>query len=326
MTVPRRTLRALLAIAILAALAWYVWHARRQLAMVLHLDPRYLLPMIAVPLGNLLVNGRIGRDLAAEFGVRLSFTEWYGLAVMNSLGNYLPLPQAGAVARGLYLTRFHDLPYTTYAATLVVTYVSAIALYGVLGILGLIVLRTMGRPSPPILWAAFLLLAASMLLFTPLARLLPIPARFAHLGDHLATLRRHHLIARIVLLQALLVALTTTGMWLACKTLPQGQGVSWLTALMLGLMTLASGIINVTPGNVGVEQGAAELAARLLHVPPDVGFLASALFRAVAVVTIFTLAPFFSAALARVEPRRHGDSEERNAVRKGKLADQKLTD
>ena len=75
--------------------------------------------------------------------------------------------------------------------------------------------------------------------------------------------------------------------------------MTWPVALMLGLMILASGIVNVTPGNIGVEQGVAELSARLLHIAPHVGFLGSALFRAVSVVTILAIGPVFSVLLAR---------------------------
>src|SRR4051794_39868316 len=94
---------------VLAALAWYVYHIRHHLTGLLHVHPKYLLPMILVPLASLAVNGWIGRDLAAEFGAKLRFVEWYGLAVVNSLANYLPLPQAGAMARGVYLKRVHNL-------------------------------------------------------------------------------------------------------------------------------------------------------------------------------------------------------------------------
>lgn len=301
----RRIGRAATAIAVLACLTWYVWHARHDLARALRqVDRRYILPMVAVPLLSLVVNGMIGRDLAAEFGVRLSPVEWYGLAVVNSLGNYLPLPQAGAMARGVYLKRVHGLPYTIYAATLAVTYVSAVALYGVLGLIGLAALWMIGRPSPPLLWGLFTALAASVLLFTPIVKLLPMPRRLANLREPLQALRRHHLLLRIILLQTMLVGLTTTGLWLACKTLPDGREVSWGTSLMLGLMILASGIANVTPGNLGVEQGAAAWTGWLLHVPPNVGFLASAIFRAISVVTILAIGPVFGVMLARKDDKR----------------------
>ena len=291
--------RALIAIAVVAGSGWYVWHSRHQLAVVLKLDWHYLVPMILVPLASLGVNGLIGRDLAAEFGVKLSAVEWYGLAVVNSLGNYLPLPQAGAVARGMYLKRVHGLSYVTYGATLVATYVSAVALYGILGLTGLAILSFLGRPSPLFLWVVFAALTGSLLLFTPAVRFLPLPRRLVDLPTHLKALRSHHLLRRIILLQTLLVALTTTGLWLACRTLPGGHEVTWPIALMLGLMILGSGIVNVTPGNIGVEQGVAELSARMLHITPNVGFLGSAIFRAVSVVTILAIGPVFSMVLAR---------------------------
>src|SRR5258706_7251609 len=78
------------------------------------------------------------------------------------------------------------------------------------------------------------------------------------------------------------------------------------SALMLGVMVLASGVVNVTPGNVGVEQAAAEITSRLLHVAPNVGFLASAIFRAVSAVIVLAIGPFFSALLARELNRRMG--------------------
>src|SRR5438067_1433732 len=141
----KSALRFTAAVIVLAVLAWYVWKIRGHLAGLLHIHPRYLLPMIAVPLASLAVNGWIGRDLAAEFGARLRFVEWYGLAVVNSLANYLPLPQAGAMARGVYLKRVHRLPYGPFTATLVVTYATALTLYGVLGLGALTTLRLLDR-------------------------------------------------------------------------------------------------------------------------------------------------------------------------------------
>ena len=282
----KRILKWVAGVLIFASMAWYIWHARRQLSVVLHLDPRYLWPMVAVPLASLLVNGWIGRELAAEFGVTLSWVEWYGLAVVNSLGNYLPLPQAGAMARGAYLKRVHGLEYRKYAATLYVTYLSAVALYGVLGLVGLGVSQGLGHAAPGALWSAFgalSILGGLGCFFRPFA---PNPT-----GQEIGI--GGALLARVMLLQLALVSLTTTGLWLACHTLPEGHGVSWPTALMLGLMVLASGIANVTPGNVGVEQGAAEITARLLRVTPNVGFLASAIFRAVSVVTVLVVGPVF---------------------------------
>ena len=296
----KQALRLTAGAIVLAALAWYVYHVREHLAGLLHVHPKYLLPMIIVPLASLAINGWIGRELAAEFGPKLGFVEWYGLAVVNSLANYLPVPQAGAMARGVYLKRVHKLPYGPFAATLVVTYATALTLYGLLGLSGLLALRVLDRPSPLLLWLIFIALTCTALLLTPATHFLPIPQKYAHLNDSLRTMRRHHLLGRIIFLQACLVTMTSTGLWLACKTLHGGENVTWTAAVMMGLIILASGIANVTPGNVGVEQFAAEMTARLLHLPPYVGLAASAIFRAVSMVVVIVIGPFFAAALGRL--------------------------
>jgi hypothetical protein len=298
-----RALRALGGAAVLAALAWYIWHARRELASSLRIDVKYLIPLALVPLASLAVNGLVGRELAAALGVKLSSVEWFGLAVMNSLGNYLPLPQGGALARGVYLKRVHDLPYSAYAASLVVTYVCAIALYGVLGLVGLAILAAMGRPSPWLLWVIFALLAGSSIVLTPWCRRLLSAAGRLDEGLRVLSVRRH-LLAKVVFLQAILVALTTTGLWLGCSSIPAGRDVSWPTAAMLGLIVLASGIASVTPGNIGVEQFAAEATGRLLRVTANVGLLGSAIFRAVSVLVVLAVAPVFGMLLAQRKGQR----------------------
>jgi len=295
-----RALRTATVILVLACLAAYLWKSRHQIAGVLQIHPRFLFPMVLVPLASLAVNGWIGRDLALQFGARLNFVEWYGLAAVNSLANYLPLPQAGALARGVYLKRVHALPYSPFMATLMITYATAIALYGACGLIGLTILHVQGRASPWLLWIIFSALTAAVLTLTPASRVLPLPA---NLHGQLRSLRRHHLLARIILLQAALVALTSTGLWLACKTVHGGEAVSWPSSIMLGLIILASGIANITPGNVGVEQFAAELTGRLLHLPPNVGLVASAIFRIVSMLTVLAIGPIFTALLARRRSR-----------------------
>jgi hypothetical protein len=297
---------------VLAGLGWYVWHARHDLRIITRFDLRYLAPMLAVPLLSLWANGRIGKELAGEFGIRLGNLEAYALSTANALGNYLPIPQAGAVARGVYLNRVHHFPYTTYAASVVVTYVSSLALSGLVGLAGLGALTIMGQHAPWQLWLIFGLLSASLLMFTPLSALVPLPARLAGFRDGMTALRRHHVLAKIVVLQLILIGLTATGLWLACRALPGGQEVSWFDGLMMGLLVMAAGIANVTPGNLGVEQAAAMFTAHLLQIRPEMGFLASSLFRVMAVGVVFVIGPLLANWLARQKPRSPGSPSNDN--------------
>lgn len=299
----KRSVRWLLAGVVLAGLGWYIWHARGDLKIITKFDVRYLAPMLAVPLLSLGVNGWIGKELAAEFEVHLGGFEAYALSTVNALGNYLPVPQAGAVARGVYLKRVHHLAYSTYAATVAVTYVSSLALYGLVGLGGLGVLAAGGRRSPWQLWVIFAALSASVLMFTPLSAKVPLPKKLAGFREGLNSLRRHHLLGKIVVLQLVLIGLTATGLWLACLALSDGDGVNWFMGLMMGLLVMASGVANVTPGNLGIEQGAAAFTAELLAMRSGVGFWASSLFRVMAIVVVFAIGPLLAAWLARQKPR-----------------------
>jgi hypothetical protein len=306
---------------VLAGLGWYVWHARRDLAIVTQFDPRYLPPMLAVPLLSLWANGRIGKDLAAEFGVRLGAFEAYALSTANALGNYLPIPQAGAVARGVYLKRVHQFTYSTYAASVVVTYVSSLALYGLVGLAGLCVLAVSGHAAVWHLWQLWLIfaaLSASLLMFTPLSARIPLPGKLAGFRQGLVALGAHHVLARVIVLQLILIALTATGLWLACRALPGGAGVSWPMGLMMGLLVMASGVANVTPGNLGVEQAAAMFTAHLLQIEPKIGFLASSLFRVMAIGVVFAIGPLMAHWLSRQAPRKPSTARPEPLPHRGK--------
>jgi len=152
------------------------------------------------------------------------------------------------------------------------------------------------------LWLIFGVLSASVIMFTPLSARVPLPGRLAGFRQGLVALGAHHVLAKVIILQLLLIALTATGLWLACRALPGGEGVSWPMGLMMGLLVMASGVANVTPGNLGVEQAAAMFTAHLLQIEPKIGFLASSLFRVMAIGVVFAIGPIMAHWLARREP------------------------
>lgn len=306
----RRHSRLVLTILVLAALGWYVWRARFELITVWdNLQWRrvalLLAPLLAVHVLSLWVNGWVGRELAAELGVKLGGIEAFALAAAHSMANYLPVPQAGAVVRGMYLKRLHKLPYAAYAASVVVTYVTALAIWGALGLACLAVFAAGGSRAPWQLWTIFALLVGSLVMFTPLSARIRVPRRLAEFDGGMRRLGRGDVLLRIVVLQGLLAALTATGLWIACLALPGGQGVTWVVGLVLGLLVLASGVAKMTPGNIGVEQGAAAWGAHLMGIEPAVGLLAGAIFRATAAAVVFGLGPIMTRQLQdRMAPHR----------------------
>ena len=96
--------------------------------------------------------------------------------------------------------------------------------------------------------------------------------------------------------QVLLIVLTSVGIWLAFTSL--GRPVTWPASLLLSLVVFASGIINITPGNLGIAESAAWVTAYLIHIDADEAVVAYTLFRLVAIISVFSLTPYFMARLS----------------------------
>lgn len=64
-------------------------------------------------LSGFILNGYIYKILIEKFGVKLNFNEWFGLTIINRLGNYLFL-KGGPVLRGLYLKKIHNFSFRKF--------------------------------------------------------------------------------------------------------------------------------------------------------------------------------------------------------------------
>jgi hypothetical protein len=288
----KRYARWLLTALVLGVLVLYVRRSSAEFVVLyaqLDRDMFFLLlaPLLGVSAVAPAVNGRISRDLVARFGVLLGPWEAYALALVNSFGNLVPMPQAGALARGLYLKRIHKLDYGAYAATLAVTYVSSLTLIGISGLLALFGLWARDQRAGAELWIGFGLLACTGLLFSPWTQRVPLPSRLAGFRDGLRSIGDQHVLARVVALQLVIIALSATGLWLSATAVASRAHVSWLDGLMLGLVSVVAAIANV----FGIEQVAAMGTAALLGIDANVGLAASALYRLSAIAVVLALGP-----------------------------------
>lgn len=290
-----RWLRLGVLAAVLVAGAWYLYHNWPH--SIERFDARFVPLMLLVPIVSLALNGWLSRELILEFNVRLSFVEWFGLATVNALGNYLPIPQAGTVARGVYLKKVHRLPYGAYTATVLVTYVLFVALSGLIGLVGLAVMRAAGQQTHWLMWAGFAGMFATVGLFTPAAALLRPITRFGKIDAGLKHLRQHGLLAKVAFLQAALVALNAAGIWLAYESI--GQPVTAGASLMITITTMIAAIFHFTPGAVGVAEGTAGITARLLGQDASLALVVYLIYRLMAIVVVFGLGPLFVMLLGR---------------------------
>ncbi len=72
-----------------------------------------------------------------------------------------------------------------------------------------------------------------------------------------------------------------------------GVAIPFKIALLIYLLTAFTVLINITPGNLGVQEAVASLAAAILGAGADMGLLASLIIRAVTILCGLRAGPDF---------------------------------
>lgn len=292
------------ALAVIALCVWFVRKNLDKLAQLTRLDLRLIPALVGVHLCAMLLNGWINRSLIKRLGVRLPFSHWFGLSAVNALANYLPLPQGGAITRGVYLKRLHGLGYRRYAASVLYTYVMRMVLIGIAGVAVLARTAMKRGGTSWVLWVVFGGLACSALLLWPrVARLLP-GEKLKPLAEGYREFGSWRLLGRMWGLNVVVVAMNGTGLWLAYRAI--GQLVGWLDSLLVSLGTMASQVVNVTPGNIGAAEGAAYVAAQLFGLDGAQAVIAFIVYRATSALVIFAVGPVFLGVLSHAVARTGG--------------------
>jgi uncharacterized membrane protein YbhN (UPF0104 family) len=293
----RPVIRLTALLLLIAVAAWYARHHFQDLSRLREFDWSYFLPLLAVHLAALGLNGWMNRLLLARLGVTLTFTQWYGLAAVNALANYLPLPQGGAVARGAILKRLHGLGYRRYAATVLFGYVMSLVLVGIAGLIALAYLRYHGVHSSWLMWSIFAALTLLCVLLAPGAAGLLPGKRLEQLTEGYRLLGTPGTIARLVAARVALMAVNATGIWLAYRSI--GRGTGWVSSAVIALSAMASGVINVTPGNTGAAEAAAWGAAKGIGQDRVATLNAALIYRLTAASVIFAVGPLATYVLTR---------------------------
>jgi uncharacterized membrane protein YbhN (UPF0104 family) len=105
------------------------------------------------------------------------------------------------------------------------------------------------------------------------------------------------LLFTIVVYTAVNIAVNGLSFWIAYSAL--GAAVPFTSALLVSLFISFSLLINVTPGNIGVQEAIVGLSSGLLGLGAGLALVAAILVRASALLVAFTLGPIFSVLLSR---------------------------
>lgn len=298
MALSKQNLSRLVLLIVIGIAAWYIAGHLEEFRAILHIRAIYLWPIIISVLLQNIVNGYISKEFVLYFDVELDFTEWFGLAVVGAMGNYLTPFRGGAAGRAVYLKKKHELPYTKFMTLFIANYLVVFFLAGVLGAQTL-----MGIDGYSKLFTFFIALSGSVVLFILIFSRIKLPeGRFlsklseAITGWKIISANRRILwrICGAVVVNYILVAVQ---MYYAFTAL--GFPISPASAWLMGLFSSLGLIISITPGSLGIQEGMVGILAAMFGIGFNQGVMAQGLIRIINIAIIFTLGPLYSYFLSR---------------------------
>lgn len=217
--------------------------------------------------------------------LRITVTEGFGLAVLNTLANQLPF-FGGMIAKGIYLKQRHSLPYSLFVVTTLALFMCFFATNGIIGLIILIYLDLLGDIEiPTVLYFGFASMACSLLLFWLPISTNKLPARW---GIKLKQLvqgwkvlsRNPKLLVQLISLNMLGVFINAGRLWIAFHAL--SQEVTLLACTLFSSATILTQLFSISPGGLGVREVIVAGLASMMDIDLDISIVAVSLDRFIA--------------------------------------------
>jgi len=258
------------------------------------------------------MNGLFLKVFAAKFGIGLYFWEWFGLAMITTMGNYLTPLSGGLVARATYLKHRHAFPYAKFLTLITANYLVVFWVVGITGILTILVFWNSSRFFWQItLFFVSVVIAVSALVMIRTAKM-PGNNRLTKLlntaldGWDLIK-NDKSLLVKLIIYSLINIILNGFLFLVAYKAM--GCAVPFSTALLVSLLSVFSLFVKVTPGNFGIQEAIISLSSEMVGAGAGIGLLVSLLIRAALLIPVFILGPIFSFLLTRELTAHHSNNK-----------------
>lgn len=299
----RLNIRLLLGLAILAFTVFYLFKNNSLVLNLFSISPYYLLSLGLVWSLIYLIRGYRTKIFLKIFNIETNFKEWFGTTVIASMSNYL-LPQSGIVTKGGYFKFRKKMALTSFlsahSAEVFLTFLTK----GLIG-LGIVYFLPLSYKEKLILagiFSAFLLVGFLPLLFrnfqTKSQKFWAQKIFELVLGWRLISRARRRTLLLVIssIIESLLYAA-----WYFFAFWGLGVEISFLNALILGLLMSILMVIPITPGNLGIQEILVATFSKVGGIGFNEGLAASLLLRGVSIAMSFFLGLIFSRILLSEE-------------------------
>lgn len=312
--------------------AWclaYAYTHPSELSAITEVSPGILAILLVLALTKIVWQGLFTQVIVRGFGIELAFKEWFGLAAISALGNYLTPFRGGATMRALYLKSRHGLSYSLFISTLSTLYVLTFATSALFGLLAFAALYlwygmvdlplttfflvcavlplmpwflTRIAPMQEIEHAAPLVQKANMNkrygVFLDIVRSKTIPVlRSIVRGWQVLTAQKTTL-ARLILLSVLNVV--TSLLMISFSFRAFGAQLALPQSLVLSSLFMTSSLIPLTPSGLGLAEFLVVSASQQFGVSQSLGVFSAGLNRSILLLSSLVWGSISSFALGQV--------------------------
>ena len=308
----KRNLIAIVVLAITVGAFAYFFAATEDVVVLKKISPGNLCFLLLLCCTAILANGGQFKYLSKVFNIRLTFTEWFGLTVINTMFNYFVPARGGMIARALYMKKRYDLTLSEYASLMagatwfgfLISSLSAVILcfgcyfffdefYKVIMSFSLITLS--------------LCIAVGVLVSrTTLARFSILNERVHNIlslvGRGLHRFKDNtQLLVPICCFSLCFLLLSAARLYWAFLSI--GIDVHWLKILLVQAFSGFLLVVSITPGNLGIREGFIGLFASVLGISVKQAILGALVDRIMMMIVIFVFGIIYSKLLlSRLSP------------------------
>ncbi|MBF0360820.1 MAG: flippase-like domain-containing protein [Oligoflexia bacterium] len=229
--------------------------------------------VLLLPLATLMILLQISNGLLNNFwyrilGVTLTTKEWFGLSVINGLGNYLLPLRGGSLSNAIYLKKQHNFTYTNFLNIFAATNLIVFWANSIFGLLSVLLIYLFYNQFS---WLVFVIFFNMFIAFTiifcgPDLSNFSVENKFTRALKGWSEIKKH----RLAIMQTLLMATINT-LLISLMTFLEfrllGVQASLQQAFFLSIFSSFAQLLSITPGNLGIREGFMLYAGTVIGIP-----------------------------------------------------------